>query len=161
MNLYEINQALARYQMDFDPETGEWLNEDELNELELAKDEKVENICLLIKNKKAEIEAFKAEEKNLAERRGSLEKEVKRLEGYVGGSLNGEEFSTTRVKVTWRKSEAVIIDDDRLVPDELCDNTIVRKPNKKAIKMRLKQAEAKGETIAWATLEERNNMTIK
>ena len=32
-SLYELNAKLASYQMEFDPDTGEWINEDELIEL--------------------------------------------------------------------------------------------------------------------------------
>ena len=62
MNLYEINTQLANYHMEFDELTGEWINEGELDALQMAKDEKVENLCLWVKNLKAEANAIKTEE---------------------------------------------------------------------------------------------------
>lgn len=158
-SLYELNKAIALYEMEFDSD-GVWVNEDELDELNLAKDEKIEQLALWVKNLRADIEAFKREEANLKERRNALEKKADNVEDYIALNLDGKKFETTRVKIQWRKTESVVIDDDRLVPDELCENTIIRKPNKKIIKARLKQAEANDETVTWARLDRRNKMKI-
>ena len=69
MTLYEINAALEAFESEVDEDTGEILNYDKLAELNMAKDEKRENIALYIKNLTAEAKAIREEEKALAERR--------------------------------------------------------------------------------------------
>lgn len=62
MNLYEIDSAILDC---VDAETGEIFDMDKFEELSLTRDAKVENICLWIKNLKAEAEALKAEKRCL------------------------------------------------------------------------------------------------
>ena len=66
-------------------------NEEELNavlnSLGEEIEDKAENIAKLIKNYEADIEAFKAEEKRIAERRRTLENYVKRLKEYLFNNM--------------------------------------------------------------------------
>ena len=157
MTLFELNKAIEDFDLIVDEETGEVLNIDELDALNLAKDEKIENVCLWIKNLEAEADAIKTEEKNLEARRKSKENKVKSLKGYVAYALGGKKFETPRVAVSYRKSESVKIDDDYAIPDKWCELSVLKKPNKKLIKEALK----KGEHIAGAELIEKNNLQIK
>ena len=50
-------------------------------------EDKAENIAKLIKNYEADIEAFKTEEKRIAERRRTLENDVKRLKEYLFNNM--------------------------------------------------------------------------
>ena len=161
MNLYEINTKLANYHMEFDELTGEWINEAELDALQMAKDEKVENLCLWVKNLKAEANAIKTEEQNLADRRKLIEKKADRLEKYIASALGNEPFSTPRVAVTFRKSTSVDIKDEYLVPDRFMSVSVVRKPIKANIKKYLEELEAKEESVPWAKLDRKYNMAIK
>ena len=67
MTLYEINEALMRA-LEIDPETGELLNPDAVEELSIARDEKIENIALWIKNLESDASEIKAEIKSLTDR---------------------------------------------------------------------------------------------
>ena len=58
-----------------------------LNSLGEEIEDKAENIAKLIKNYEADIEAFKAEEKRIAERRRTLENDVKRLKEYLFNNM--------------------------------------------------------------------------
>ena len=58
MNLYEIENEILKC---VDEETGEIFDVEKFEALELARDVKIENICLWIKNLKAEAEALKLE----------------------------------------------------------------------------------------------------
>ena len=51
MNLFELNQALMDFELEIDEETGEILNADALDSLELERDTKIENIALYQSNK--------------------------------------------------------------------------------------------------------------
>ena len=58
-----------------------------LNSLDEEIEDKAENIAKLIKNYEADIEAFKTEEKRIAERRRTLENDVKRLKEYLYNNM--------------------------------------------------------------------------
>lgn len=161
LSLYEINEKILNFRYEIDEETGEILNVDELDNLNLAFDEKIESLCLFAKSLRAEASAIKTEEKNLKERREAKERKADNIEDYIARNLNGRKFETPRVKVSWRKSESVEILNEDAVPDSFLDIQVVRKPMKAEIKKRLKEAEAKGEEIPWARLNVNNNMSLK
>ena len=156
-SLYEINKSLALYEMKFD-EDGVWINEDELERLQMAKDEKRENIALYIKNIEAEATAVKAEKQVFDERYKKLMNKASRLREYLTADLNGEPFKTSRVAISFRKSESVNIINEDAVPDRFLDISVVRKPIKSDIKKYLKEAEAKGEEVPWAKIESKKNI---
>ena len=58
-----------------------------LNSLGEEIEDKAENIAKLIKNYEADIEAFKTEENRIAERRRTLENDVKRLKEYLFNNM--------------------------------------------------------------------------
>ena len=156
MNLYDIEYEIANC---VDSETGEIIDEQRLDALQMAREKKIENILLWIKNLKSEAGAIREEEKKLADRRQSDEKKAESLTQYVQNALNGEKFKTSRVVVSYRKSEAVIVDDLQLM-QETCDEYLKYKdpePDKAKIKAALKD----GITVPGCHLEERQNITIK
>lgn len=159
-SLYELNARILTFEMEFD-EDGVWCNEDVLDALQMERDEKIEQICLWIKNLRAEAQMVTAEAKNLTDRAKKLTNKADNLERYVASNLDGKPFKTSKVNVTWRKSESVNITDESLIPDRFMDIQVVRKPVKKTIKAYLKEAEAKGEEVPWAKIEQKNNPTIK
>ena len=65
MNLFEIENEIMNC---WDQETGEILDSDRLDQLEMERDTKIENIALYIKNLTADAEALKAEKQSFAER---------------------------------------------------------------------------------------------
>ena len=156
MNLYDIEYEITNC---VDSETGEIIDEQRLDALQMAREKKIENILLWIKNLKSEAGAIREEEKKLADRRQSDEKKAESLTQYVQNALNGEKFKTSRVVVSYRKSEAVIVDDLQLM-QETCDEYLKYKdpePDKAKIKAALKD----GITVPGCHLEERQNITIK
>ena len=161
LSLYEINEKILNFRYEVDEETGEILNIDELDKLNMAFDEKIENLCLYAKSLRAEASAIKDEEKNLKERREAKERKADNIEDYISRNLQGKKFETARVKVSWRKSESVEILNEDAVPERLLDISVVRKPMKSEIKKELKRAEAEGREVPWARLNVNNNMSLK
>lgn len=157
MTLFEINKAIMDFEFEIDEETGEILNANGLDELEIAKEEKIENIGLWIKNLLAEAEAVKHEKDNMAIRQKRLEKKAESLKGYLTYALDGEKFSTPRVAMSFRKSESVVIPDDAIVPDEYCNISVIKKPDKTVIKKALKE----GREVLGAELVTKQNIQIK
>ena len=157
MTLFEIDKAIAEFEWDIDPETGEVLNPYGLDDLQMAREQKCENIALLIKNKEAEKTAVAEQEKVFANRKKSLGNEIDRLKNYLGYALQGEKFSTPKVAVSFRKSESVLIKNENLIPDEYCEFTTTRTPNKKTIKDALKE----GKELMGVELVEKQNVNVK
>lgn len=158
MNIYEIDNAMFSL---IDEETGEIKDYEAFEELQMQKEEKIENTALWYKNLVAESKAIREEEKALAERRKSLENKAESLKNFVNRTLQGNKFSTSKVAISYRKSTAVEVD-DKFIDYAMKNNndllTFKRpEPNKPVIKGMLQG----GFDIPHAELVERNNMSIK
>lgn len=157
MTLYEIDQEILSLITD----DGEIADIECFESLNLAREQKVENIGCWVKNLSAEAKAIREEEKSLAGRRMVIENKAERLENYLAYILRGEKYNSPRLNVTYRKSEAVELD----VSDEVFMGAMVGTDyvnltpsvNRKAIKDALKA----GITDLPAHLTERQNMQIK
>ena len=157
MTIYEIDQALLSL---IDPDTGEIGDYGMFCELQMAKESKIENLALLIKNSRAEADAIKAEKDNLADREKSLRNKIERLRNYLSEILQGEKFSSPKVAISYRKSTAVeIADESEFISTGPKDFLIPQPPkiDKKAISESLKS----GKEIPGASLVERDNIQIK
>lgn len=113
MTLYEIAQDFLALMQDI--ENGNIPEEavkDTLECVELAFEDKADNIACYIKNLNAEAAAIKAEEEKLAERRKSKEKEAERLQSYLADMLQRTGFDkveTARNKITFRKNPPKVV----------------------------------------------------
>lgn len=159
-SLYEIDQRILNYKMEFD-EDGVWINEDEWESIKMDKEDKIEATALVVKDKEAFLDALKKEKSNIEDRIKACANEIDKLKERIGASLVYEKFETPKVKITYRKSEPVVIPDEALVPDRYVNLTVVRKPVKDNIKKYLKELEVKGEECEWAHLEHKKNVNIK
>lgn len=157
MTLFEIDDAILNFEFEVDEETGEILNAQDLDELKMAREDKIEGVGLWIKNLEAEAAAVKAEKDNMADRQRRLEKKAESLKGYLAYALQGEKFSTPKIAMSWRRSESVDITDVYLLPEELINVQIKKVPDKKAIKDAIKA----GKDIRGAELIEKQNLQIK
>ena len=87
MNLFEIENEIMNC---WDQETGEILDSDRLDQLEMERDTKIENIALYIKNLTADAEALKAEKQSFAERQKAAENKAELLKKYLATYLAGQ-----------------------------------------------------------------------
>lgn len=153
--LYEIVKEIEDFQFDIDDETGEILNIDELDALQLEKDTKVENICLLIKNLRSDAEAYKAEKNSFEQKRKAAENKADRLTAYVQYILAGDKFKSSKVNVSYKKSEKVECVDMLMVdPDYL-------KYTPELDKKKIKNAIKAGVDVKGCQLVERQNLQIR
>lgn len=154
--LYELTgQFLDIYNMDLDDET----KADTLESIDWNSDyeEKVENYIKVIKNNEADIEARKNEIKRLTELNRADERKNERMKEVLKESmdLTGHDRVDTKLfKVSFRKSEAVEVD-DLLLPEAY--KVATYKPDKKRLKEDLKN----GLEILGAELVERKNLSIR
>lgn len=155
MNLYEIDSAILQT---FDAETGEILDSEKLNELQMARETKLINIIHYIKNLKSDIEALDKEEKEFKARKDSCKRKMESLKNYLEGYLAGETFESEdkTAKVTYRKSESVEVSDVWKLP-EFLKKYSDPEADKEAIKKLLKA----GEEVEGASLVTKMNIQIK
>lgn len=161
-NLYEITNAIANFVPEVDEFTGELLNADILDMLNMERDTKIESIALYIKNLNALAADIKAEKDNLAERLKSTERKADSLKEYLANALNGEKFETGKCKVSYRKSSQVIFSDNfthwaRLNAPDLVKEYVEYKPDKTAIKEAIKA----GRDVFGAEIIENVNLQVK
>ena len=153
MKLYEIDQAI----MDcIDMETGEIINEELLNNLQMERDVKIENVVLWIKELKAEAEALKAEKMAFAERQKVAENKMESLKKWLAYALNGEKFKTVRASVTFRTTDKVEVADISKL-----DESFLRYKEPEADKDAIKKALKAGQEVAGATLVPSTSVIIK
>nr|DAJ43117.1 MAG TPA: resistance protein [Caudoviricetes sp.] len=161
MNLYWVDNAIYKLYDEFvNPETGELTDPDAFAEryaeLEISREEIIENTLLLYKNCVSDAEAIAAEIKTLKARQAALEKRADRLKADASDALNGEKFQTAKVAVSWRKSTAAEVDES-LCPEEYITTKVTTAPDKKAITAALKA----GQEIPGCKLVERLNMSVR
>ena len=161
MTLYEIDKAIAEC---LDLETGEILDFEKLNEMQMEKDKKLENVALYIKQLEAEAEAIRAEEKALAERRKVKENRIEGLKGWLSAVLEGQPFETAKVRLSFRKNEKVEFEDELSVL-EYCEknnlDSCLKYKFPDISKTEIKKLLKAGEKIPGAVLVETNNLQMK
>lgn len=159
-SLYQINAQIEQaWSAAVDPETGEIISEEAaqaVEQLTMAREDKIENLALYYKNLAAEAEALKNEKLALAARQSAAEKKAESIKEYLASSMNGEKYKSEKVAISWRKSESVSVDENAFLPD---DYMTFKEPvpNLTALKKALKA----GEKIDGATLTSSNNIQIK
>lgn len=154
MTLYEIEEAIYDCVND---ETGE-VDLEKFEKLQGLRTKKLEGVALGYKNLTALVEAMKIEEENLKERRKTLEKKAEGLKTFLAMSLNGEEMLTPLVKISWRKSEAVLITDEESIPEQYWN---MPKPTAPTVnKLEITKAINKGISVPGATLVKKQNIQI-
>lgn len=160
MRLWEIDKAIEDLVSKVDPETGEaTFDLEELDALQLQREQKIENLALVIKNYLAEANAIKEEEKNLAARRKATENAAERAKAYLEHVLNGETFKSPKAVVSYRTSQKVEVGEDFFAWAGASQYLRVKdpEPDKTALKAAIKE----GADIPGVTLEESRSMQIK
>ena len=146
-----------------DPETGEiidevteYIDEEALEALLMERENKIEGVALWYKNLLADEKALKAEKQAFENRRKTAERKIESLKGYLSAALAGEKFETTKVKISFRKSEQVVCDDIDKVPDEY-----LRFKGPELNKATVKNAIKWGEEVPGCRIKEKYNIQIK
>lgn len=119
-------------------ETGELIDPERLDRLQMEREAKIEGIACWIKNLLSDAEAIKAEKNALAEREAKCRKKAEQLKEYLTYALGGEKFSTAKCAVSFRKSESVEVEDLTLIPAELLRVKASYEADKTAIKAAIK-----------------------
>lgn len=162
LHLYEIrpeydaavSEALA-YAEEHDGEIPTELS-DKIDLLASTLEEKAIGAGHIIKNSKAEAEAIAEEIRRLQARKQTIMSIADSLKAYLERHIiPGMKINTPTVAISWRSSKETVIDDLGALPAEFQKITIEAK------KKDIKDAIQRGETIAGAHLENKNNLQIK
>ena len=176
-HLYEINAEIERLTEAaiWDDERGEWIDqgtgeiftdeqlEAEFTRLGMERHEILVWIAKKVMNIRGEIEAHKAEEKRLADRRKALERVEERLTAIIDRECHGEKTDLEIATFSYRKSSAVEITDNKAAVDWLltyhADALTVKEPavNKTEVKRIIKA----GEAVPGCEIVERMNGSLK
>ena len=160
MTLYEIDREIEAC---VDDETGEIIDDERLEKLELDRKTKIENVGLWYKNLISDAQALKNEIDVLQERKKKAESKAEQLKMFLDSALTGEKFETGKVQMFYRKSKSVVLDDDFIEWAKVTDgmDELLRfkapEPNKAAIKAAILD----GEDIKHAEIVENNNLTVR
>ena len=158
MNLYEIENEIMSC---VDMETGEINDVDKLQQLEMERDIKIENIALWVKNLEADAKAYKEEKDSFAQKQKSAENKAKSLKEYLRNFLAGENYKSTKVNVSFRASKSVdVFNMDALMRYDDCD-CYLKYAEPTADKTAIKEAINNGVEIPGCRIVENQNIQIK
>ena len=161
--LYEIDNEILSC---VDMETGEILDTEKLDALQMEREKKLEGVALWVKDLKAEADAVKAEADKLTARKKALDNKIDGIKAWLLGALAGEKLKTARCSVYQTHSTKLnVIDEQSTVnwiqthckePEEFLRFTLPE-IRKDAVKAELKA----GKEIPGVALEETESVVIK
>lgn len=162
MTLYEIESAILNC---VDQETGEIIDAEALNALQMERDKKIEGVALWVKDLRAEAEAIGNEVKSLNARKKAAENKAERLKQWLGDALAGEIFKSSKVRVSYTHNSRLKVDDEQKVIDFLQYSNeyfdCLRIADPEINKDKLKSAIKAGAEIPGATIEPTESVVIK
>lgn len=156
MNLFQIDaQILACV----DQDTGEIIDAEALDALQMERDRKIRNLACWIKDLKADAAALKAEAASMTARQKAAENKAESLTRYLDNFLDGQKVKTAEFAITFRdvKDDKTIIDDETKIPAEYLRTKTTTEPDKTHIK----EAIRAGEAVPGAHLEDSHSISIK
>ena len=160
--LYEIDAAILDC---VDLETGEILDPEKLDALQMERERKLEGVALWVKDLKAEAAAVKEEADKLKAREKSLENKIEGLKTWLLYALNGEKLKTARCNVYQTHNQKVVIDDEKAMVDMLMSSPsgekFLRMKEPEIDKNALKDSLKQGYEFEFAHLEDTESLVIK
>ena len=153
MNLFQIDEEIMSC---VDMETGEIVDTERLEQLQMDRDTKIENIACWIKNLTADVKALKAQKQAFADRQKAAENKAESLKKYLSGYLGGQKFSTDKVAISFRKTSSVNVTNIGQIPAEY-----LKYAEPTADKTAIKKAISAGVEITGAEIVEGQSISIK
>ena len=160
--LYDIDQAILDC---VDPETGEILDQEKLDALQIERDRKLEGVALWVKDLNYEAQMVKEEADRLTARKRALDNKISALKMWLLMALDGGKLKTPRCNVYQMHSTKLSVEDEpKLIEalktlDEPERFLKFREPELK--KDEIKKAIKDGWTFAGAALETTESVVIK
>ena len=162
--LYDIDQEILAC---VDQDTGEILDVEKLDALQMEREAKLEGVALWVKDLKAESAAVKEEADKLNARKKALDNKIESIKTWLLHALDGEKLKTPRCNVYQTHSQRVtIVGDEKDLIAWLERNTedpreYIRYKDPELRKDEIKKALKDGKEIEYAKLEETESVVIK
>ncbi len=163
MKLYEIDELIARCVViseneAVDTETGEIIDIDYLEHLQMDKEKKIEFLIKLYLNCKSDAEQLKAEADKFTKRARAEANKAEQIKNYLGFIQKGEKFKSEDGlhQISFRKTSSVEVTDITKLED-----CYLRVKDPEADKTAIKEAIKSGIDVKGATLVEKLSPTIK
>ena len=160
--LYEIDQDILDC---VDLETGEILDTEKLDALQMERERKLEGVALWEKDLMAEAAAVKEEADKLLARKRALDNKIQALKSWLLIALNGEQLKTPRCNVYYTHSQRVSVEDEAELVSFLQTldepEKFLRFKDPELRKDEIKKALKEGTIIPGAELEETESVVIK
>ena len=153
MNIFNEEDLMS---MCIDADTGEF-DEAMFEGLKIERDKKIENIALWVLEDEAMAKSIKEQENKLKERRETLEQRVEKRKEFLRYIAEGKKLKTDRVTVSYRKSDAVKIVNEEIIPPEFK----AVKTSYSVCKDEIKKALKAGQAVNGAELESRISTIVK
>ena len=161
-SLYDIDQEILDC---VDAESGEILDVEKLDALQMEREAKLEGVALWVKDMKAEAAAVKEEADKLNARKKALDNRIESVKEWLLQALNGEKLKTARCNVYQTHSQRLkVVNETALVSfiQTLNDpGQFLRFPEPELKKDEIKKALKNDVVIPGAELEATESVVIK
>ena len=160
--LYDIDQDILDC---VDQDTGEILDTEKLDALQMEREAKLEGVALWIKDMKAEAAAVKEEADKLTARKKALENKMEGLKAWLLMALDGEKLKTPRCNVYQTHNQRVAVADEAKLISFLQTleepEKFLRFKDPELKRDEIKKALKDGTIIPGAELEETESVVVK
>ena len=160
--LYDIDQEILAC---IDDETGEILDVEKLDSLQMEREAKLEGVALWVKDLSYEAQMIKEEADKLTARKKSLDNKITGLKNWLLYALAGEKLKTPRCNVYQTHSQKVVIDDEKALIDMFMSSSFgekfLRMKDPEIDKNALKDSMKQGYEYEFAHLETTESVVIK
>ena len=160
--LYEIDAAILAA---VDQETGEILDTERLDTLQMERERKLEGVALWVKDLNYEAQMVKEEADKLTARKRALDNKISALKMWLLMALEGQKLKTPRCNVYQTHSQRVAVADEKKLIDFLQTleepEKFLRFQEPELRKDEIKKALKDGTIIPGAELETTESVVIK
>jgi len=160
--LYDIDQEILAC---IDDETGEILDVEKLDSLQMERERKLEGVALWVKDLSYEAQMIKEEADKLTARKKSLDNKIDGLKNWLLYALGGEKLKTPRCNVYQTHSQKVVINDEKALIDMFMSSPsgekFLRMKDPEIDKNALKDSMKQGYEYEFAHLETTESVVIK
>ena len=160
--IYEIDQEILDC---IDDETGEILDVEKLDALQMEREAKLEGVALWVKDLKAEAAAVKEEADKLTARKKALDNKMESLKAWLMYALRGEKLKTPRCNVYQTHNQKLNVPDEAGLISFLQTlndpDRFLRFREPELRKDEIKKALKDGYVIPGAELEDTESVVIK
>ena len=160
--LYEIDQEILDC---VDMETGEILDSEKLDALQMERDRKLEGVALWVKDLNYEAQMVKEEYDKLSARKKALDNKITALKTWLLYALRGEKLKSPRCNVYQTHSQKLTVENEgaliRFLQTLEKPERFLRFKDPELRKDDIKKALKDGYEIPGAALEETESVVIK